>query len=690
MAIKHQLRQKSHAIRNDIQGLRAIAVLVVVGYHAQVPCLTGGFIGVDLFFVLSGFLITGVLIRELMATGSISLPSFWARRIRRLLPAAMLVLLLTLAISNAVLPLMQRASVTRDIMWSALFSANWHFAFQQTDYLAATLAPSPVLHYWSLGVEEQFYLFWPVLLGLLFALSLIINRKLATQAESIQARGEHDYRIFRRVFSIAIFLVISGSFALCVYLTNTNQPFAYFGSASRIWQLAIGGLVAVWFSQPRNFNSYLQQSLGLAGLAAIAFGVFQFHESQIGAIGYPGFLALVPTFAAAALLIAGSNSSPKMVQKFLCVRPFLFIGKISYSWYLLHWPFLVLGHVILGRTSLDLNLFLLASSFLSAWALSVLVENPLRYSRFLVAHDGRSIALGASALIVILTLGVSSIAQTRSAYAGTSDVKSTSGKLVTLHPSPANAAQDYLSLSRVGCSLGLTEYVPNECKFGAQRFKKSVVLLGDSHASAIFPVVNSVAKDLHWKLNVWEKNACPIADVLKWDASRKRVFTECDQFREIALEQTIAAHPNLVILSSAYNPATILIHRKSGSVVPKQQVAQQFISGLQIVLSRLHRAGIPVLFLHEPPYAPFDPPNCLIQKKDIRKCIFTPPAVTPEVAAVHHSGIAKILDLTEGVCSPKICSPVKSKVLVYRDRTHMTKTYVMTLRSKFIDTLSRY
>ena len=679
-----------NANRMDVQGLRAIAVLLVVAYHAKFPLVTGGFIGVDLFFVLSGFLITGLLLRELRKTGRICWSNFWARRIRRLLPASMLVLVLTLITSNLVLPLLQRTSAMRDIMWSALFSANWHFAIQQTDYLAGNQNESPVLHFWSLGVEEQFYVFWPLLLGFLFAISKSISRRSVFSRLKHNLAADSDLRALQIVLTGVISFVIAVSFGLSLKLTAANQPFAYFGSTSRIWQLASGGLLAVWFMRPRKVSRSVQQILSFSGFLAIIYSAFSLHESEVGKLGYPGYLALAPTFAGVALVLAGSGSKPMLVQKILSIKPMQLIGKISYSWYLLHWPFLVFGHVILGSSSISVNLILVALSFPAAWAVSVLIENPLRYSRFLISSNWRSMAFGATSLTVVLALGLTSIAQIQTAYAGTSKVKGLSGAYVQLRPSPANAPQDFQSLTQLGCSLDLTEFVPNECEFGDVNSDKSVILLGDSHASAIFPVVNAAAKKMHWKLNVWEKNACPLADVLKWDASRNRPFSECDKFREIAINRAISAQPNLVILTSAYNPGTVLINRKTGKEVAQSQVAHQFGFGLKNVLEKFNEAGISVVYLHEPPYAPFDPPSCLIQSKSVGACLFSAPKFSPEISAVPSYPNAKILDIRSGICNPRMCNPVKSDVLVYRDRTHMTKTYVMTLEDKFLKVLSQY
>jgi peptidoglycan/LPS O-acetylase OafA/YrhL len=589
-----------------------------------------------------------------------------------------------------VLPLLQRASVSADVMWASLFGANWRFAIQQTDYLAADRVDSPVLHYWSLGVEEQFYAVWPIVIFLVATLASGITKYLNVKVSIPNSHPRDSRHILNLSLTLVLGILAATSFLVCFNLSTSNQPFAYFGTFSRAWQLALGGLLAIWAHKLMNLNRGTQQALGVIGSVAISCSIYFIHESQVGVTPYPGWQAVAPTIGSIALLAAGCASRPTGLQKFLSLKPLQFLGGISYSWYLVHWPFLILGHVIFQENSILLNLYLVAASLLVAWLLAIFVENPMRFSKLLTVSSVRTIGLGALSLVLILSLGITTIWKTNSVYASTALVKNTDGQFQKLHPNPAEAASDYFSLAKFGCALGLDQVVVNECAFGKIDSDKSIILLGDSHGSAIFPAVEAAAQKQNWKVNVWTKSACPIADVSKWDTARKRIFSECDEFRISIIQRTISRHPNLVILVSAFNPKTILMDRKTGLPIAQSKMRAQMISGLRQSIEQLTNAGLKVVILHEPPYAPFDPPECLVEKKNVADCSFDAPQQSPEIQASRNISNVKVLDLYSAVCPSDRCSPVKKRVIVYRDRTHMTKTYVLTLAPRFTQLLRQY
>ena len=246
--------------RPDIQGLRAVAVVSVVLAHAGVPGVAGGFIGVDLFFVLSGFLISGLLVRELEKRGHISLLEFWSRRARRLLPASALVLAATAVSVYVFLPITWRLSALTDIVWSSLFAANWRFALTQADYFADTSQVSPVLHFWSLGVEEQFYFVWPFLV----VIAGLVSVRLKSRA----------HVTIRTTIAVLSAIVCLASFAYSVWILQTNQPMAYYGTFSRVWQLSLGALLAAlapWITSRVGRFSQVLAALGAIGFLASAF-----------------------------------------------------------------------------------------------------------------------------------------------------------------------------------------------------------------------------------------------------------------------------------------------------------------------------------------------------------------------------------------------------------------------------------
>src|SRR5687768_9708620 len=309
-------RGSADRFRPDLEGLRAIAVLLVLLYHAGVAAFGGGYVGVDVFFVLSGFLITGLIVRELEATGSIGLAAFYARRARRLLPAAALALAVTVIASAILLPSLRVGDVAVDAAAAALYVSNIRFAVQATDYLQASQAPSPLLHYWSLGVEEQFYLFWPALLLLATRLGWGSIPRLA----------------------LMVGVVSAGSFVLSLVLTQVSAPWAFYSLPTRAWELGIGALIALAALRSVALPPSAAVASGIAGVAMIvAAGTFIDTSTP-----FPGTAALLPTAGAGLVIVAGLGTRLPVPSRILTVAPLRWLGRISYSLYLWHWPIIVI------------------------------------------------------------------------------------------------------------------------------------------------------------------------------------------------------------------------------------------------------------------------------------------------------------------------------------------------------------
>jgi peptidoglycan/LPS O-acetylase OafA/YrhL len=346
------------AFRPDIEGLRAIAILAVVIYHAGIPGFAGGFVGVDVFFVLSGFLITGILVRELTQTGTVHLGRFWARRMRRLLPAAFLVLAATGLASAIWLPPAERGAAAQGIAASTLYGANWVFATQALDYLAADHALSPTLHFWSLAVEEQFYMVWPLLL----------------LAVTWRARQD-PARMVRRLL-VAMVAICLISFAFSVLLTRAAQPMAFFASPPRFWQLGVGALLAIGWAGVARLPATAREVLAAGGLLLVAASISLMPLVLAAGHTWPGVLALGPTLGTALLVAAGSETR---VGRLLAIRPLAFIGQLSYGWYLWHWGVLVFWDHAVGPASMPQKGLLLLGALGIAWLSLRFVENPVRF-----------------------------------------------------------------------------------------------------------------------------------------------------------------------------------------------------------------------------------------------------------------------------------------------------------------------
>ena len=357
--------------RADIQGLRALAVVLVLLEHAGLPFTPGGFIGVDVFFVISGFLISGHLVESLRADGSDrASASFYAARARRILPAALVTILATAVAAFVLVSPLRLIEILQDAVASALSVPNLLFAVRETDYLAGT-APSPFQHFWSLGVEEQFYLVWP---ALLLAVFLIARRS-------------------RRVLMTAIAVVTVASFVACVLTTTDAPSLAFFSPHTRAWEFGVGALIAGGAALLTRVPAAVARALTWVGLAAILLAALTYSAD----LAYPGVAVLLPvlgaalvigfgggTRGAAAIDGGGGPGSVGGAASLLARRPVQFVGAISYSLYLVHWPILVLVHERLGLGEplpLHVGLAVVVVSVPVAWLLFRFVETPFRTGR---------------------------------------------------------------------------------------------------------------------------------------------------------------------------------------------------------------------------------------------------------------------------------------------------------------------
>lgn len=363
----------SSRFRPDIEGMRAIAVLLVVLYHAYGTPFVGGFVGVDVFFVISGFLITGLLLRERERSGRISVSDFYARRVRRILPAATLVVLVTLFATYHWLGFIAGNNVAGDAKWSAVFAANLHFGLTRTDYFGAQMPPSPLQHMWSLGVEEQFYLIWP---GVVAVLLLV-------------ARRMH----YRKVLAGALCAIIAASLTWSVLQTSVNQTWAYFSPLTRAWELALGALIAVMAPAiaRRLKYGFAPSALAFVGLAGIVLAAVLLTSQT----RYPGAAVALPVLGSGALIAAGCADPRTLVGRSLSIRPMRWLGARSYSLYLWHWPLLVIPD---QYSAADMSVLETTGWVLLAVAASEityrLLENPFRRAKLLTSRTGTTLTIG--------------------------------------------------------------------------------------------------------------------------------------------------------------------------------------------------------------------------------------------------------------------------------------------------------
>jgi peptidoglycan/LPS O-acetylase OafA/YrhL len=357
-----------------VEGLRAVAVVLVVLYHAGMPGLSGGYVGVDVFFVISGFVITGLLLRERAASGTTDLLVFYGRRCRRIIPAATLVSVCAVLASYHWLGFIRAGQIAEDARSAALFTANFHFISLGTNYQTAQAPPSPLQNYWSLSVEEQFYLLYPAV----FILAAWIVRRV-------------DLRV---KLAVLLACVAGASFAWSVHQTRVNGVDAFFSPLTHAWELALGGLVAVLGSFLLRLPAWIVPPLTWAGIIAIVSAAYLFDDLT----RYPGSAAALPVLGTAAVIIGGTVVARGGAESLLGLAPFRWLGRLSYSLYLWHWPLLTIAAEQAGvaRLSLATSMVWVAAALGLSIVTYFVVENPIRHARYLRRTRIPSLALGAA------------------------------------------------------------------------------------------------------------------------------------------------------------------------------------------------------------------------------------------------------------------------------------------------------
>ena len=669
--------------RPDIEGLRAVAVLAVIAFHAG--AISGGFVGVDVFFVISGFLITRLLFSELAETGRISLVRFYAARARRLLPAATTVLVFTAVAATALLPPLQARTVLDDGLASALHVGNYRLAITGTDYLGHA-APSPFQHYWSLGVEEQFYLLWP---ALLLATAWLLGRRVR--------RG----RPTAVPYVVMLITVAAGSVTLAVVLTHSLPAWAFFSLPTRAWELAIGALVALTAIGWRRLPAGWAAIAGLVGLAMIGWAAVNFDDRT----PYPGSAALLPVFGTALVIIGGCATPIGGAGRMLSVPPMRAVGRLSYSWYLWHWPILLFAPLLVGHPIGWLGRLAAVSG---AFALAVLtlrfVERPVRYAKRLRQSAGRSIALGsaitAAAVSAAVLLPIVVPTPTgRGTPAAAAVVRSASGDPLTdaiataheavlisadqtavpadLSPSLVDAAADKPELFLNGCVRAWLEVGVPDCISGDPAGDATVALIGDSHAAMWQPALEPIAQQHHWRLMTMTKVTCPLSELPIISPYLGRAYTECRQWRAQVLKRLATERPKLVVLDMS---------RRYGANFGFTTYDQDWVQGLAALVTDLREiTAARVLVLGPVPDPHTDVPVCLSgHLDDALACAST------RSAALDASGIAteeqatsaaggQYADLSELFCTTNRCPSIVGNDLVFRDDNHVTVTYAQRL-----------
>ena len=661
---------KGRGFRPDIQGTRAIAVVMVVVYHLHPAWLPGGFAGVDVFFVISGFLITGHLLREYRKTSRVNLLAFWGRRAKRLVPAAVLVLTATWLLSRLVLPVTRLADTAAQIRASALYYQNWQLAWNAVDYLKSADAASPVQHFWSLSVEEQFYLGWP----LLFLLAATVG--LTARQGSRPDRGHHA--------AIALAAaVVAGSLWYSVYDTNANPASAYFVTTTRIWELGLGGLLALLPAAAATRAGRLGP-LGWAGLGLVIASGFLLS----GTAAFPGVLALLPAGGAALLILGGSAQARFGPHRLTSTRPMVFIGGISYSLYLWHWPLIVLwlawsGHAINLASAAAIAAIAVALS----WLTKVWVEDRVRTASLLSGHNWRSVATAFAAAVPVLLVSLFVASEPAPwdgklgpGYPGAAVL---ANKLIAVVPKPVLPSPAALQLPaywQQGCLVPNASPTPKKCVYGERSHPAlTVALVGDSMAGDWFTPLRAIAEKRHWRLVTDLHSACPLSSALLITPHTGGPYTSCHTWGRAVMHDLVAHIKPDVVITSEYPIVGTVRHPAGGP-----QSAVDIAKGMAKYWRQLEHHGISVVAIKETPLPGLNIPECVAQNLGEPSVCDVPrsKAIRRHLPTVYAAramrGKVPLIDMNPLICGPLDCSPVVGNVLVYQDTHHLTSTYTLT------------
>jgi len=696
--------------RKDIQGLRAIAVLLVVLNHAGIRFLQGGYIGVDVFFVLSGYLITGLLVSKAEKASDTRsyFADFYARRARRILPAATLTLVVTILAAASVLNIARAHQVMVDSISATFFVANFHFAAVGTNYFAHLLPPSPVQQFWSLSVEEQFYLVWPLLVALAL-LVLGLRRRRQWGPEPVSTRGFGALRIGAVVITI-------GSLLYAIHDTHQSPTAAYFSTFGRAWELGLGAVLALTVGWVARLPSILLALIGWVGLAAILVASNLYATSTL----VPGLPAVLPTVGAAAVIAAGlrADQSRAALSRVLSLRPFGYVGDRSYTFYLWHWPVLILGAEYAGHSlSLTTNLILLVCAFLVSAITYAFFENPIR----IAPRVQGSVALAFWPTTIFIVLVVSSIHWSdyqnalnlarSQAYRPPESLKeaevspaserepshtgwrpSSQTALIravaavnNARPIPSPLVPPALELQSAhysvpaGCSAAEEAETPSSvCSLGDTSSRRTLVILGDSHAQMWIPAIVQFAQRRGYDVRPMLKQGCR---VLRWAGPEQQ--RHCARWYKWAVAEVHALHPALVMVGTYYNLVPVVAD-------PEYPLD---LKNMAAFGAAIRSSAGRVVVIGDPPTQEAEPANCLLSAHaTMKECSVAERPEDAEITAKMESVVASFgvfLDTVPWICYEQVCPMVVGHSIVYGDQDHLTKSYTEALAPLFTSALER-
>jgi peptidoglycan/LPS O-acetylase OafA/YrhL len=689
--------------RDDIQGLRAVAVLLVVLDHAGVSFMRGGYVGVDVFFVLSGFLITGVLLSGVAKRGYLSFADFYVRRAKRILPAAALTLVVTMIAAYYLLNYVRARQAVWDSVWAALFGANIHFSQLGTDYFAQGQPPSPIQHYWSLSVEEQFYFVWPALLALAL-FGVLAGRASGTrrQADGVVVTNGALHRLL-----LVIVIAGAASLAWSIHETGVHPVAAYFSGFGRAWELALGAMLAICAAYVLRVSSGPRALLGWLGLAMIAVAGVTYSAGT----AFPGYAALLPTVGTALVIGAGIGTSHRFGPAcVLSTAPLRYVGDRSYALYLWHWPVLVIAVAYAGHeVSVGVKLLLLAGAFLLSIVSYKFFENPIRRARWRAPASAAlipatAVAIAAVAIGTLVAIDSNFRVQDASAapaspsfvgfqsapqapvakplpevVASVKAARRGARIPASLNPPVGELLDEkYLYFFPEGCvPANDSDTTSDICRLGDPSAQKTIVLVGDSHAQMWMPTLLAMAKRDGWAVIPLVKSAClPSMWVSNGYPNTKAAdLRHCHAWFKWAAGKARSLRPDVVLATGCCGsaPDSTLVDTRKGYLA---------------LTSRVKRTAKSVVLIGDNVGLQREPTDCLLARNaTMRTCTPNWPverfALNENLQAISGKSGFGFLNTTGWYCFQHECPTVVGNTIAYRDTDHISMQYALRLAGQF-------
>ncbi|MDM5335237.1 acyltransferase family protein [Ureibacillus composti] len=637
--------------RPEIEGVRTVAALLVAIYHIWLGSVSGG---VDVFFIVSGFLITTSLLSRIEKFGKINLLEYYLGLAKRLFPLAFTVLLFTTIVSVLIMPKAQWRQIISEVFSSTFYFQNWRLSFNSVDYLAQNNEASPLQHFWALSIQGQFYLTWPFII----LLSYYIARKVLKTP-------------VRKTLLAVLIVIFTLSITYSVYITAVNQPWAYFDTFARAWEFSLGGILALLIPY-LSFNKSMSMLIGWIGLAIICLTGILLPVSTV----FPGFAALLPTSGVILILISAENSSRFGVNRLLGSKPFLLFGNISYGFYLWHFPLLIFYFAYTGNETVTLlgGIALLLMTFVLSLISTKVIEAPVRKIN-LKQSKIKAISIVIAFMLPVLIANSSwrvYVEQSNESLKGIQSLEDYPGaRSIFENISPTPGLEPFPSTALIkedlpafynqpGCVSWQGSQV-TKCSFGVlENPDYTIGLVGGSHSGHWFPALEQLTNELNIKIDVYNQDGCRFTD----DDFGGILTESCMEWNRLVIEELQVNPPDLVFTTANVN---------NGDTIPEGYLSQwEKLEGITEIFA-----------IRDNPRMKQDIPLCIEREKDDNNCSISRDKALSEIPPWENTEVipsnVTFGDLSDSFCDNQTCPPVIGNVIVYRDKHHISTAYSRTL-----------